>query len=90
MMDVGAWTLIAFQSSFFERVHNITPDVYAPLLAVAIPVGGASGGILTSFVVRPNPPVCPCRAQPHPRDIPNGAFQNLSQSRSPPNPPISD
>lgn len=33
------------QAAFYERVYGIGPEVYAPLLACAIPIGGIFGGV---------------------------------------------
>ena len=33
------------QAQFFDRVYDIGPEVYAPLLACVIPVGGIIGGV---------------------------------------------
>lgn len=43
--DVGSWALVAWQATFYQRVYELTPDTYAPLLAVVIPVGGIIGGV---------------------------------------------
>lgn len=43
--DIGSWALVAWQATFYQRVYEITPDTYAPLLAVVIPVGGLVGGV---------------------------------------------
>ena len=43
--DVGSWALVAWQATFYQRVYEITPDTYAPLLAVVIPIGGIVGGV---------------------------------------------
>jgi MFS family permease len=43
--DVGSWALVAWQATFYQRVFDLQPDVYAPLLAVVIPVGGIVGGV---------------------------------------------
>eukprot|EP00873_Tetraselmis_striata_P007807 jgi/Tetstr1/428071/TSEL_018126.t1 len=45
MNDLASWSLVAWQAAFYERVHGIGPEVYAPLLACAIPVGGIFGGV---------------------------------------------
>ena len=36
--DVGSWSLIAWQATFYERVYELGSETYAPLLAVIIPV----------------------------------------------------
>lgn len=43
--DVGSWSLVAWQATFYQRVYDLQPDTYAPLLAVVIPVGGIIGGV---------------------------------------------
>ena len=43
--DIGSWALVAWQATFYQRVYEITPDTYAPLLAVVIPIGGLVGGV---------------------------------------------
>ncbi len=43
--DVGSWALVAWQATFYQRVYELTPDTYAPLLAIVIPVGGLIGGV---------------------------------------------
>jgi MFS family permease len=43
--DVGSWALVAWQATFYQRVYELTPDTYAPLLATVIPVGGIIGGV---------------------------------------------
>ena len=43
--DVGSWALVAWQATFYQRVYELTPDTYAPLLAITIPVGGIIGGV---------------------------------------------
>lgn len=43
--DVGSWALVAWQATFYQRVYELPPDTYAPLLAVVIPVGGIVGGV---------------------------------------------
>eukprot|EP00208_Stichococcus_sp_RCC1054_P001861 CAMPEP_0206137946 /NCGR_PEP_ID=MMETSP1473-20131121/2956_1 /ASSEMBLY_ACC=CAM_ASM_001109 /TAXON_ID=1461547 /ORGANISM="Stichococcus sp, Strain RCC1054" /LENGTH=682 /DNA_ID=CAMNT_0053531227 /DNA_START=245 /DNA_END=2294 /DNA_ORIENTATION=- len=43
--DVGSWALVAWQATFYQRVFEVGPEVYAPLLAAIIPVGGIIGGV---------------------------------------------
>jgi len=43
--DVGSWALVGWQATFYQRVYHLSPDTYAPLLAVVIPVGGLIGGV---------------------------------------------
>ncbi|GAB4820526.1 hypothetical protein N2152v2_007572 [Parachlorella kessleri] len=43
--DVGSWALVSWQATFYQRVYHLAPDVYAPLLAVVIPIGGIVGGV---------------------------------------------
>ncbi|KFM26938.1 L-galactonate transporter [Auxenochlorella protothecoides] len=47
--DVGSWALVAWQGPFYQRVYDVGPEVYAPLLAVVIPVGGLLGGVGTGL-----------------------------------------
>ena len=43
--DVGSWALVSWQATFYQRVYDLQPDTYAPMLAVIIPVGGVIGGV---------------------------------------------
>lgn len=43
--DVGSWALVSWQATFYQRVYDLQPATYAPLLAVVIPVGGIIGGV---------------------------------------------
>ena len=43
--DVGSWSLVAWQATFYQRVYDLSADTYAPLLAVIIPIGGILGGV---------------------------------------------
>jgi len=43
--DLGSYALIAWQSTFYERVYGLDSSVYAPILAVILPVGGIVGGV---------------------------------------------
>lgn len=43
--DVGSWALVSWQATFYQRVYELPPTTYAPLLAVVIPVGGIIGGV---------------------------------------------
>jgi MFS family permease len=43
--DVGSWALVSWQATFYQRVYELQPGTYAPLLAVVIPVGGLVGGV---------------------------------------------
>ncbi|PSC72601.1 MFS transporter [Micractinium conductrix] len=43
--DVGSWSLVSWQATFYQRVYELPPSTYAPLLAVVIPVGGIIGGV---------------------------------------------
>lgn len=43
--DVGSWALVSWQATFYQRVYELEPSTYAPLLAVVIPVGGIIGGV---------------------------------------------
>lgn len=48
--DVGSWALVAWQATFYQRVFEVGPEVYAPLLAAIIPVGGVVGGVGSGLV----------------------------------------
>ena len=43
--DLGGWSLIAFQSAFYERTFDLEPSVYNPMLAWIIPLSGVIGGM---------------------------------------------
>jgi MFS family permease len=43
--DLGSYALIAWHSTFYERVFGLDSGVYAPMLAVILPVGGILGGV---------------------------------------------
>jgi hypothetical protein len=43
--DLGSYALIAWHSTFYERVYGLDSGVYAPMLAVILPVGGIVGGV---------------------------------------------
>ena len=43
--DVGSWALVSWHATFYTRVFNIGPDIYAPMLAAIIPIGGIIGGV---------------------------------------------
>ncbi|CAL5225376.1 g8181 [Coccomyxa viridis] len=43
--DVGSWALIGFQATFYSRVYEVGPEVYAPALAAILPIGGLLGGV---------------------------------------------
>jgi MFS family permease len=43
--DLGSYALIAWHSTFYERVYGLDSSVYAPILAVILPVGGIVGGV---------------------------------------------
>jgi MFS-type transporter involved in bile tolerance (Atg22 family) len=43
--DLGSYALIAWHSTFYERVFGLDSSVYAPMLAVILPVGGIVGGV---------------------------------------------
>ena len=45
MNDVGSWALVSFQATFYSRVYDLSPDVYAPALAAVLPIGGIIGGV---------------------------------------------
>lgn len=47
--DVGSWALVAWQGPFYQRVYDVGPEVYAPMLAVVIPVAGLLGGVGTGL-----------------------------------------
>ena len=54
--DVGSYALVAWQSTFYERIHHLEPSQYAPVLAAVLPLGGIVGGVgggwLADFVAR--------------------------------------
>ena len=43
--DIGGWALVSWHATFYTRVFDLKPEVYAPLLAAVIPVGGVIGGV---------------------------------------------
>lgn len=43
--DFAGWSLIAWQAAFYERTYEVDAAVYAPALAVILPVGGVIGGL---------------------------------------------
>jgi hypothetical protein len=43
--DVGSYALIAWHSTFYERVYHLPASSYAPVLAVVLPLGGVIGGV---------------------------------------------
>ena len=43
--DVGSWALVSWQATFYTRVYNVGSDVYAPALAIILPIGGILGGV---------------------------------------------
>lgn len=43
--DLGSYALIAWHSTFYERVFGLDSGVYAPMLAIILPVGGILGGV---------------------------------------------
>lgn len=43
--DVGSWALISWHATFYARVYDLPAEVYGPLLAVVVPVGGLLGGV---------------------------------------------
>ncbi|GLI62489.1 hypothetical protein VaNZ11_005121 [Volvox africanus] len=43
--DVGSYALIAWQSTFYERVYGLESSAYAPVLAALLPIGGILGGV---------------------------------------------
>ena len=51
LTDFGAWALISFQSTYYERVFGLTAATYSPLLAVILPVAGIIGGVGGSLLV---------------------------------------
>ena len=42
--------MISWHATFYQRVYEIGPDVYAPLLATVIPIGGIIGGVGAGLV----------------------------------------
>jgi len=49
--DFGAWALIAFQATFYERVFGLEASAYSPALALILPLGGVLGGLGGSIAV---------------------------------------
>ena len=43
--DIGFWSLVSWQTLYYERVFNIQSDIYAPILATVIPISGTLGGV---------------------------------------------
>lgn len=43
--DVGSWALVSWHATFYTRTFGIGPDIYAPMLAAIIPIGGIIGGV---------------------------------------------
>ena len=43
--DVGSWALVSWHATFYTKVFGIGPDIYAPMLAAIIPIGGIIGGV---------------------------------------------
>ena len=43
--DIGGWALVSWHATFYTRVFSLKPEMYAPLLAAIIPVGGVIGGV---------------------------------------------
>lgn len=43
--DVGSWALVSWHATFYTRVFGLGPDIYAPMLAAIIPIGGIIGGV---------------------------------------------
>jgi len=58
VVDVGVWSLISWQATFYERVFDLPSSTYAPLLAAIIPaagiLGGVGGGMLGDRLARVN------------------------------------
>jgi len=42
--------MIAFQAAFYERVFELTPQEYDPLLALVIPIAGITGGLGGGYI----------------------------------------
>ena len=51
MTDFGAWALISFQSTFYERVFGLSAATYSPVLACILPIAGIAGGVGGSLLV---------------------------------------
>ena len=76
--DVGSWSLVAWQATFYERVYDLGSETYAPLLAVIIPVRcAAQRASLSAEVLQPRhevtsglhePGLCSLQA-PHERRV---------------------
>lgn len=43
--DVGSWALVSWHATFYTKVFGIGPEIYAPMLAAIIPIGGIIGGV---------------------------------------------
>ena len=43
--DIGGWALVSWHATFYTRVFDLKPEMYAPLLAAVIPIGGVIGGV---------------------------------------------
>lgn len=50
MNDIGTMAFVAWQSTFYERVYDLEPSQYAPLLAAVLPLGGIVGGLGGGFL----------------------------------------
>ncbi|KXZ54010.1 hypothetical protein GPECTOR_5g121 [Gonium pectorale] len=48
--DVGSYALIAWQSTFYERVYGLESSAYAPVLATLLPIAGILGGVGGGFL----------------------------------------
>lgn len=45
MNDVGSTALLAFHSTFYERIFHLDASEYTPMLAAIMPIGGIIGGV---------------------------------------------
>ena len=49
LTDVASWSMIAFQSTFYQRTYELDAVEYNKLLAFVIPVAGAIGGLTSGY-----------------------------------------
>ena len=49
LTDVASWSMIAFQSTFYQRTYELEAVEYNKLLAFVIPVAGAIGGLTSGY-----------------------------------------
>lgn len=49
--DFGAWALIAFQATFYERTYGLEAGTYSAALALILPLSGVFGGVGGAFAI---------------------------------------